>query len=111
MFIWSYFQYYSTLASKSESNARSIKASLEKSENLLGSLNEPFSIATFENMQSGDYMIRDTSKSKLQKNEVSNSVNVKSGFNNNNVNVKSTNSVDKYIYDRTDNFIKEKLSK
>ena len=42
--------------------------------------------------------------------ELNNAVHVKSGFSNNK-NAKSNPSMDVYIHNKTDNFVKEKLSK
>lgn len=112
MFIWSYFQYYTDLVLKSENNVRSFKASLEKSENIINSLNEPFNLNVYDNIIDNDYMIRDSSDSKLQKKDLVSSVNVKSSFNNTFVNAKPTIPTnDNFIFNKTNQYIKEKLSK
>jgi hypothetical protein len=101
LFIWSMQEFYNDQIIKSEKSLKTYKTFLEKNEHLIESLNEPFRLGVFEDIVHGGEIIRDTSKSVLQKskktaNSTQNTI---------------ANSVDVFIFDKTDQFVREKLSK
>ncbi len=70
LFIWSFYEFNKSKLEKVNKNISNLELLLKKSENIINSLNEPFSnIELMENAYNAEEMIRDTSKGYLTNNK------------------------------------------